>query len=95
VRTSTDSEYYRTTTYTWTRRTQPQEWGSTFLRNVGIFSKRWYRNTKVQQLINNCYPNCIIPLKTKFNVTCTRAFSSYRAVNTFRLGYTNESVNAV
>jgi hypothetical protein len=31
----------------------------------------------------------------EFNLYCVQRFSSYRAVNTLRLGYKNQSVNAV
>jgi len=36
-----------------------------------------------------------IPIKRTFHVKNTYEFSPYRAVNTLRLGYTNQSVNAV
>jgi len=35
------------------------------------------------------------PSKTEFNVHALISFSSYRAVNTVRLGYTNQTVNIV
>jgi len=34
------------------------------------------------------------PLKTRSNVSYILTFSSYRAVNTFRVGYENKSVDA-
>ena len=34
-------------------------------------------------------------LKTKSNLNCVQIASSYRAVNTLRLGYKNQSANAV
>ena len=37
----------------------------------------------------------ISPLKSDINVNCIDISSPYRAVNTLRLGYTNQSVNVV
>ena len=35
------------------------------------------------------------PVKANVKLNCMERFSPYRAVNTLRLGYTNQSVNAV
>jgi len=40
-------------------------------------------------------PSHSTALKTTSDVNCVYTLSSYRAVNTLRLGYTNQSVNAV
>ena len=42
-----------------------------------------------------CIKGSINPLRTKINQSTSKTLSPYRAVNTLRVGYTNQSVNVV